>query len=284
MRIFLILIIVCFSLTLDAQVKQLDILELKFHQGHYSMVYRRANALLNKPEYDFSIMPSYYKAVTSILLVRHNNRFKRKRYLLIEANDIISKLIMEDDGIRIIKSHQEELNFIQSELQNWNNSYQTTNEVEILISTLNRILNLKRDQTSFNPEADSFELTYRDSIINEAKKYLGVKYKWAGSDPSGFDCSGFTSYVYKTSINKNLYRTANDQFENSIKKIKEEILPGDLVFFENENKISHVGIVYSVNNNGIEMIHASSSLGISIVNITTSTYWQKRISGFGSYF
>ena len=271
-------------MSLDAQVKQIDLLELKFQQGHYSMVYRKANALLNKPEYDFSLLPSYYKAVTSILLVRYNNRFKRKKYLLKDANDIISKLILEDDGKRIIKSHQEELNFIQSELLKWDNSSQTTNEVDILITTFNKIIDLKHDQITEKPESDSFELTYRDSIINEAKKYLGVKYKWAGSDPSGFDCSGFTSYVYKTSIKKSLYRTANDQFQNSIKKMKEEILPGDLVFFENENKISHVGIVYSVNDNGIEMIHASSSLGISIVNITTSTYWQKRISGFGSYF
>jgi N-acetylmuramoyl-L-alanine amidase len=81
-----------------------------------------------------------------------------------------------------------------------------------------------------------------NAIIDEAKKHIGVPYKWGGTTTSGFDCSGFTQYVYKHAVSKNIPRVSRAQYSNAPIKIsnKKDLQPGDLVFFK--NPIGHVGI------------------------------------------
>lgn len=123
----------------------------------------------------------------------------------------------------------------------------------------------------------------RKQVIAEAKKHLGTPYKWAGIDPKGFDCSGYTSYVLFATFEKKINRRAADQYSSS-KKIKaKQVKPGDFIFFDNGSGISHVGIIYSTENESLQMIHASTSLGISIVDINKSSYWKQRIAGYGTY-
>jgi cell wall-associated NlpC family hydrolase len=122
----------------------------------------------------------------------------------------------------------------------------------------------------------------REQIINYAKKYVGTPYVWAGNSSSGFDCSGFTSYVMKE-FGKDLPRRAVDQYE-SCRKLKEKnVQKGDLIFFDNGSGISHVGMIVSEKGKPLVMIHASSSKGIIITEIEKSDYWLKRINGFGTY-
>lgn len=109
------------------------------------------------------------------------------------------------------------------------------------------------------------------SIINFAKKYIGVKYKWGGTTTKGFDCSGFTQYVFKNygiSIN----RVSSDQAKNGTYIKKENLIPGDLVFFDTnggKNQINHVGIYIG----GGKFIHSSSShYGVTISSITSGFY------------
>ena len=115
------------------------------------------------------------------------------------------------------------------------------------------------------PDVPASELAA--SIIAMGKKYIGVPYKWAGTTPKGFDCSGFTQYVYKQ-MGYTLKRTAAQQLTNgtSVSNLK----PGDLVFFQNTYRagISHVGIYIG---NG-QFIHASSSKGVTISNLSSSYY------------
>lgn len=117
-------------------------------------------------------------------------------------------------------------------------------------------------------------------LLNEAQKYIGVPYKTAGIDPSGFDCSGFTCYVFEKQGVK-LPRRAMDQFNFCEAIEPEKATAGDLVFFTNGTQINHVGILISEKGAPKQMIHASSSIGISIVEIETSSYWQTRIAGYG---
>lgn len=117
-------------------------------------------------------------------------------------------------------------------------------------------------------------------LIQDANAQLGVPYKWAGTDPNGFDCSGFTCYVFEAS-GIQLPRKASDQFIFCTPIDPAQAQAGDLVFFSNGEDVNHVGILISDKGAPKEMIHASSSLGISIVNIDTSTYWQTRVIGFG---
>lgn len=76
-------------------------------------------------------------------------------------------------------------------------------------------------------------------IVAIAKRYLGVPYVYGGNTPAGFDCSGFTSYVY-AQVGKSIPRTATAQMQASTHVSDPQ--PGDLVFFGSASYASHMGI------------------------------------------
>ena len=113
-------------------------------------------------------------------------------------------------------------------------------------------------------------------ILKDAEKYLGAPYKYAGNTSSGFDCSGFTVKVFDEN-NEKLPRRSEDQ-SNSGKEISiKEAKPGDLIFFATAggSKVSHVGIVHDIGNDGeVKFIHASTSKGV-IISSLNEKYWNK---------
>ena len=106
------------------------------------------------------------------------------------------------------------------------------------------------------------------SIVATAKKYLGYKYTYGGSSPStGFDCSGFTSYVFRQH-GKSLNRTAAGQYSNGVAVSRANLQPGDLVMF-GKSGINHVAIYIG----GGQIIHASTpSTGVRIDSLNTGYY------------
>ncbi|MDQ0246625.1 cell wall-associated NlpC family hydrolase/Skp family chaperone for outer membrane proteins [Bacillus fengqiuensis] len=88
-----------------------------------------------------------------------------------------------------------------------------------------------------------------NKLIATAKQYLGVPYVWGGTTPSGFDCSGFTQYVFR-SVGINLPRVSRDQQNVGTRISLNEVQPGDLVF--RGNPAYHVGIYIG----GGQYIHA----------------------------
>jgi cell wall-associated NlpC family hydrolase len=112
--------------------------------------------------------------------------------------------------------------------------------------------------------------TTGDKIVAKAKQYLGVPYKWGGTDPSGFDCSGFVYYVLR-SMGINVSRTQTAMYAQGTPVSKANLKPGDVVFFQNTYKagLSHVGIYVG---NG-QFIHApSSGKVVSYANLNTDYY------------
>ncbi len=114
-------------------------------------------------------------------------------------------------------------------------------------------------------------------VVNYAKQFLGTRYVYGGASPSGFDCSGFTMYVYKQ-FGYSLPHTATGQWQSGygtrIYNIS-ELQPGDLVFFcdpsrSNGKACSHAGIYIG---NG-QHIHSSSSRsnGVIISDLTSGYY------------
>ncbi|MDM7517400.1 NlpC/P60 family protein [Lentilactobacillus sp. TOM.63] len=90
--------------------------------------------------------------------------------------------------------------------------------------------------------ADSTDPSY-SKVYNEAKKHLGSRYVYGAVGPTHFDCSGFTKYVYKKSIQKSIPRTAQAQYNGTKKVSKKNIQKGDLVYFGgSKHSISHVGM------------------------------------------
>jgi peptidoglycan DL-endopeptidase LytE len=113
-------------------------------------------------------------------------------------------------------------------------------------------------------------------VMDEAKKYIGTPYLWGGSTPAGFDCSGFTSYVFNK-VGVSIPRTASTQWSGL--KVVSNPKPGDLVFFETYAPgPTHVGIFLGNN----QFIQAGSK-GVSIADMTNS-YWKPRYLGARTAF
>ena len=105
---------------------------------------------------------------------------------------------------------------------------------------------------------------------NYAMQFLGRPYVYGGNGPNVFDCSGFTTYVYRQ-FGYTLNRTATGQLSNGVSVSKSELRPGDLVFFRyNTSKpVSHVGIYIG----GGQFIHASTNeYVVRIDNLTYGHY------------
>ena len=116
----------------------------------------------------------------------------------------------------------------------------------------------------------SYDGSLGQQIVSYAKQYLGVPYVYGGNGPNCFDCSGFTTYVYRH-FGYTLNRTATGQLSNGVSVSKSELQPGDLVFFKDggSKPVSHVGIYIG----GGQFIHASTSTYEVRINDLTSGYY-----------
>lgn len=112
-----------------------------------------------------------------------------------------------------------------------------------------------------------------DNILTEAQTYLGTPYRYGGTTRSGIDCSAFVLSVFGAAAGLTLPRVAASQSQEGEKVEKENLQKGDLIFFSHGRRISHVGIVEEVTEEGeIKFIHAATSKGVMISSLNDS-YW-----------
>lgn len=123
----------------------------------------------------------------------------------------------------------------------------------------------------------SSQTTDRDqkinSLISTAKSLLGTPYVWGGESlqEGGFDCSGFTQYVYKTA-GYDLYRISAEQATQGTAVSRTNLQPGDLVFFSlaGDGRISHVGLYIG----DMKMIHSPKTGDVVKVTDISTSFWQ----------
>ncbi len=297
MKGLILFVFVAFCVSLgSAQIREFDKLEVLYAQNHYKMVYRKANTLLDIPDYDFSQIPKFYKAISLFQLCQNDRWLIRHPNALEDAAKMFNEIKTSSDGKKVFDAHIYEISFLKHDLISWAEDLKRRGQ-KVEFERLQKVTSSLFDEIpdidfqgeiaekdivdSDGSEKDMYSKE-RDKIIDYAKKQLGVPYVWAGNDPSGFDCSGFTGYVMKE-FGKEIPRRAVDQFETSRKLKEKNVQKGDLVFFDNGSGISHVGMIVSDKGKPLVMIHASSSKGIIVTEIEQSDYWLTRLSGFGTY-
>ncbi|MCY6370755.1 C40 family peptidase [Clostridium ganghwense] len=136
----------------------------------------------------------------------------------------------------------------------------------------NRIIKVPKKQSE-REKLSRGSSSVSNRVVEYSYKFLGRPYVWAASGPSSFDCSGFTSYVYrKFGYSLPHYTGYQVQMGKSVSKSK--LKTGDLVFFNTSGSNSHVGI-YIGNGN---FIHASSGKRKVIVSDLSQSYYKSRYS------
>lgn len=280
----------------NAQQPALDRLEVYYAQKHYRLVYRRANRLMELPDYDYSKVPSFYKAISLFQLAKNPVWWKRHPDALQQASVLIKELYTTTDGKRVVTAHYKELQALNKDLISWAEQLKQNGETEkfvLLQQAMQGLFDGIPDTDQHQNESESLDYVLapglldgyavkREKLFSNGREQLGKPYLWGGVDPNGFDCSGFITYVFFKE-NINLPRRAVDQYNASVKLEKEAVMRGDLVFFDSGSGISHVGMIISGKGQPLKMIHSSSSKGIIITDIEASEYWSTRIVGFGTF-
>lgn len=111
-------------------------------------------------------------------------------------------------------------------------------------------------------------------IITSAKKYIGVPYKFGGTTPKGFDCSGYLQYIF-AQHKISLPRAADEQYKIGTAVKQAALRPGDLVFFSTYEKgASHCGLYLGDG----KFIHVSTSKGVRIDELKDA-YWKPKYLG-----
>ena len=137
---------------------------------------------------------------------------------------------------------------------------------------------IRREFTTGEPVLEATSVTASSetgrAIVSAASKFLGVPYVWGGTTPNGFDCSGLVQYVMK-SLGINVSRTSQEQIKNGVPVSKGDLQAGDLVFFESNGDVHHVGIYVG---NGM-MLHAPRTGDVVKYQSIETPYYQKEYAG-----
>jgi|GEM_PF-1477488 len=139
-------------------------------------------------------------------------------------------------------------------------------------------LTLNASRPGPNPPAeDADAMCFREALAGWGENYLGIRYRHAGRSPeTGFDCSGFTHFVFKE-FGLTLSPSSATQSRQGVQIPLNEVAPGDLLFFGNSTRIQHVALIVKRTEEGIFCVHATCSRGIIVENVSTSSYWAPRI-------
>lgn len=171
-------------------------------------------------------------------------------------------------GQRLLKNDSLSFSLVQGNLNyNWFNPRQWYNPVEDSLHQLALSLENQR---------------LRHDIKHFSMNFLGKPYRSSGKNPhSGFDCSGFTGFVFKN-FGLKLRASSSEQAKEGVKVGKSDATVGDLAFFGKKDKkgrvvVNHAAIVISKPGEPLAIIHSASNKGIVITKVEESRYWKNAL-------
>jgi cell wall-associated NlpC family hydrolase len=264
------------------QNKKLDKIEMLYDQGNYKKALTKSAHLKSLPEYKNHPVPVLFYALSEYQLSKSHSRYSSAnavydyekflkldstgKYFKAYANYIYDMQMGIADEIRILNS--------QGKTDQAHVKYNT---YQRLFGNIAKFDELVIENTTSTSKPNSDISKSRKEIVELAKKQMGTPYLYGGITTKGFDCSGFTSYVFQNN-GYSLPRTAQGQSERYEKVKLTAAEPGDLVFFgSSKTNISHVGIVVSEKGKPLEMIHASTSRGVIHGKVDADPYWSPRL-------
>lgn len=174
------------------------------------------------------------------------DEYKNKKTLISNAKE---SLITKDKALSSLKADNEkELAQLNKDKEDQKKlllqaaGYGSVDDQALLSDALKYIANIKNNNSSVEAFSTGESHLHADNIIAYASNYLGTPYVWGGTSPKpGFDCSGFTQYVYEH-FGIHIGRTTFDQIKDGTEVSIDKLKPGDLVFFGSKEDPHHVGI------------------------------------------
>ncbi|MBZ9688543.1 NlpC/P60 family protein [Clostridium estertheticum] len=126
--------------------------------------------------------------------------------------------------------------------------------------SITKISEIRKSAPKYTPSRGATTVS-ESAIIAYASNFLGTPYLWGGTSPAGFDCSGFTQYVY-AHFGISIGRTTFDQINDGVQVSRDNLKPGDLVFFGTFANPHHMGM-YIGDNNYIHAPHTGDVIKVS---------------------
>jgi len=136
-------------------------------------------------------------------------------------------------------------------------------EQNAVSTAVNQVAVIRSEAPKITPSRGGSPIS-NNNVVAYASNFLGTPYLWGGTTPSGFDCSGFTQYVYRH-FGISVGRTTYDQINDGVGVSRDQLQPGDLVFFGKGGNPTHMGM-YVGNGAMIHAPHTGDVVKISPIN------------------
>ncbi len=203
--------------------------------------------------------------IASAQTAKQNNRYSSKAGLK----------FLENIEVEVAPSSVEQ----RSQLSEFELQYFAKKEITVSVTNNNsKIENASTLQLKYALLLDTeVEQIQNVNLYAGIDSWLGTRYRLGGTTKNGIDCSALVQIMYVTQYGINLPRTAREQYDVTRRISRTDLKEGDLVFFNTQGGVSHVGI-YLQNN---KFLHASSG-GVTVSDIFES-YWERRFIGVGRY-